>query len=48
MKDLLHSLLELATKTGKIVRVNMYDENYITIEGTTDEGKKFNITFSVD
>lgn len=48
MKDLLNSLLELAVKAGKIVRVNMYDENYITIEGTTAEGKKFNITYSVD
>ena len=38
--------MELAERVGKVTSAHMYNENFIAVEGTTNDGKAFSITMN--
>lgn len=46
MTDYLNLILGIATSLGRVKEFHRYGSGYISVEGVTDEGKKFTITLS--
>ena len=40
-------LIFVAENVGTVKAANMYNDEFMTIEGVTQEGKKFSITLSI-
>lgn len=47
MSDVLCRLIGLGNEVGTVTSAMMYDFGYMTVDGKTNEGKKFTITLSV-
>lgn len=47
MSDILCRLIGLCNEVGTVTSAMMYDNGFITIDGKTNDGKKFSITMSV-
>ena len=47
MSDILCRLIGLGNEVGTVVTALMYDSGFMTVEGTTNDGKKFSITLSI-
>lgn len=42
--NVLYGLIKVAEQIGTVTSVNMYENGYMSIEGKTEDGKKFSIT----
>jgi hypothetical protein len=47
MSGILQKLIELGSTVGKVTEVHMYDEKFLTVEGKSFEGAKFNLTLHI-
>lgn len=47
MSNILHHLIDIGEAVGTLDGVHYYSKNFMTIEGTTNDGKKFSITLSI-
>ena len=47
MSDILCRLIGLGNKVGTVITAMMYDNGFMTVEGTTKDGKQFSITLRV-
>lgn len=43
-----HKLLDIGAEMGAITAAHMYNNDFITIEGVTAEGKKFSLTLHIE
>lgn len=46
MLGIFRKLIEVATLLGSITCAHMYDSNFMTIEGSATDGRKFSITLN--
>lgn len=44
MSDIFQKLMKIGCTIGTITNAHLYDNDFITIEGVNNEGKKFSIT----
>ena len=44
---ILHQLIDIGYAMGDVEGVHMYDTNFLTIDGKTNEGKKFSINIHI-
>ena len=44
-KDMFEVLLRVADSIGNVKTAHLYSEEFIKIEGETEEGKKFTVSF---
>ena len=47
MSETLQKLIEIGTTVGNITDVHLYNNDFITIEGVTAEGKKFSLNLHI-
>lgn len=47
MVGILQKLIEVGNTLGTLADVHMYDNDFINIEGTTFEGKKFSLSLHI-
>lgn len=47
MSEIFQKLMNIGLKIGNVTTAHLYDNDFITIEGVTTEGKKFSITLHV-
>lgn len=47
MSDIFQKLMNIGLKIGEVTTAHLYDNDFITIEGVTPEGKKFSIALHV-
>lgn len=47
MSEIFEALLHLAGGVGKVSSAMMYENGFMTVEGKTAEGKKYDITLSI-
>ena len=47
MTDVLHQLIDIGNCMGSVECVHMYDTDFLSVEGKTNEGKKFSLTVHV-
>ena len=47
MSEIFQKLMNIGLKIGEVTTAHLYDNDFITIEGVTAEGKKFSITLHV-
>ena len=47
MSKILHYLIEVAEAVGAVDCAHYYSKDFITIDGTTEDGKKFSITLHI-
>ena len=44
---ILKTLMTIAEQVGTIKRVNMYNDDFLSVEGTTADGRDFYVTLNV-
>ena len=44
---ILHQLIDIGIEMGAVDGVHMYDTNFLSVDGKTDDGKKFSITIHI-
>ena len=44
-KEIFEVLLRVASVNGSIMSAHLYSDDFITIEGESDDGKKFTLSF---
>ena len=44
---ILHQLIDIGIVMGAVDGVHMYDKDFMSVEGRTDDGKKFSITLHI-
>ena len=47
MSGIFKTLIDTAIKLGTITSAHMYDDNFISIDGVSHEGKKFSLTMNI-
>ena len=47
MVEIFESILHLAGGVGKVTSAMMYDSDYMTVEGVTNDGKKYTISLHI-
>ena len=47
MSGIFKTLIDTAINLGIVSNAHMYDNDFITIEGVTYEGKKFSLTMNI-
>ena len=47
MVNVFSNLIHIGKCVGAITSANMYNDEFVTIEGKTEDGKKFSITLSI-
>ena len=47
MVEIFESILHLAGGVGKVSSAMMYDSNYMTVDGVTDDGKTYTISLHI-
>lgn len=47
MTNALHQLIDIGNCMGSVEGVHMYDKDFLSVEGKTNEGKKFSLTVHV-
>ena len=47
MSDILCRLIGIGNEFGTVASAMMYESGFMTVDGTTKDGKKFSITMSV-
>ena len=47
MSGILQKMIEIGITVGTITDVHMYDNDFITIEGVIQDGKKFSFTLHI-
>lgn len=47
MSDILCKLIGLGNEVGTVTSASMYDNSYLSVDGVTADGKKFNINLMV-
>ena len=45
--DVFEKLIYIGNCVGNITRANMYNSEFMTVEGKTKDGKKFSVTLSI-
>ena len=43
----LHFMIDLASMVGTVIGVHMYSNNFVTVEGKTEDGKPFSVTLHI-
>lgn len=47
MSEIFQKLMNIGLKLGNVTTAHLYENDFITVEGVTTEGKKFSITLHV-
>ena len=47
MSEIFQKLLNIGLKIGEVTTAHLYDNDFITIEGVTTEGKKFSLNLHI-
>ena len=47
LTNVLHQLIDIGNEMGAVESVHMYDTNFMSIDGKTNDGKKFSITINI-
>ena len=47
MTFVLHQMIDIGKCIGVVEAVHMYDKDLLTIDGKTNDGKKFSITINI-
>ncbi len=47
MSNILHQLIFIGEAVGTVDCVHYYSKDFITLEGTTEDGKKYSITLNI-
>ena len=47
MNTILKDLLDFADKVGVVTKMLCYEDGFLTVEGKTRDGKKFDITLDI-
>lgn len=47
MSEIFQKLLNIGLKLGTVTNAHLYDNDFITIEGVTAEGKKFSLNLHI-
>ena len=47
MSEIFQKLMNIGLKLGDVTNAHLYDNDFITVEGVTTEGKKFSIALHV-
>ena len=47
MSNILHQLIFIGENVGTVDCVHYYSKDFITLEGTTNDGKKYTITLNI-
>ena len=47
MSGIFQKMIEIGIKIGTITNAHLYDDEFITIEGVSYEGKKFSISLHI-